>query len=312
MLRRIGRQVCFWIQSSFKLVVGKADCTNPRFAALIASTGSNPDCCFLVSCSFGALRQECQFWKHHPGYQWTENPRVWPAPTGGLCQPQPWIAIQKNENLFSKKQRHLCWWGQVTEQVLFVKLESVSPLDGNFHRVFPCLIQRGLWKSDLKWLQAGPAGCHCHLGCFFSGCATTVLVTGAGIGEMVLQLLVGSVSVSKGRRWGVPKPASSSLEILVQVLGNCWQKHWLTPELSKSKALTKCQLGIQMLRWHVCCFFFSLQLQIIHDQGSYSFLVCGMIFGGLAFTFYAFLLFFHRMYPKPSSGKKAPALSPAL
>lgn len=66
----------------------------------------------------------------------------------------------------------------------------------------------------------------------YKGCATTVLVTGAGIGEMVLQLLVGS---------------------------------------------------------------------IIHDQGSYNFLVCGTIFGGLAFTFYAFLLFFHRMYPKPSS-----------
>uniref|UniRef100_A0A8C8SBU9 Major facilitator superfamily domain containing 4A n=1 Tax=Pelusios castaneus TaxID=367368 RepID=A0A8C8SBU9_9SAUR len=66
----------------------------------------------------------------------------------------------------------------------------------------------------------------------YKGCATTVLVTGAGIGEMVLQLLVGS---------------------------------------------------------------------IIHDQGSYSFLVCGTIFGGLAFTFYTFLLFFHRMYPKPSS-----------
>ncbi|XP_039394517.1 major facilitator superfamily domain-containing protein 4A [Mauremys reevesii] len=66
----------------------------------------------------------------------------------------------------------------------------------------------------------------------YKGCATTVLVTGAAIGEMVLQLLVGS---------------------------------------------------------------------IIHDQGSYSFLVCGMIFGGLAFTFYAFLLFFHRMYPKPTS-----------
>ncbi|XP_042740117.1 major facilitator superfamily domain-containing protein 4A isoform X2 [Lagopus leucura] len=70
----------------------------------------------------------------------------------------------------------------------------------------------------------------------YKGCATTVLVTGAGIGEMVLQLLVGS---------------------------------------------------------------------IIHDQGSYSFLVCGMIFGGLAFTFYAFLLFFHRMYPKPSTDMDA-------
>lgn len=90
------------------------------------------------------------------------------------------------------------------------------------------------------------------------------------------------------------------------------QEHCLTLELSKSKALTKCQLGVEMLRWHICCFFFSLQLQIIHDQGSYSFLVCGMIFGGLAFTFYAFLLFFHRIYPKPSTGKKAPALSPAL
>ncbi|KFW77470.1 Major facilitator superfamily domain-containing protein 4, partial [Manacus vitellinus] len=65
----------------------------------------------------------------------------------------------------------------------------------------------------------------------YQGCATTVLVTGAGIGEMVLQLLVGS---------------------------------------------------------------------IIHDRGSYSFLVCGMIFGCLAFTFYALLVFFHRMYPKPS------------
>lgn len=32
----------------------------------------------------------------------------------------------------------------------------------------------------------------CHF--VLSGCATTVLVTGAGIGEMVLQLLVGSVS----------------------------------------------------------------------------------------------------------------------
>ncbi|XP_041326413.1 major facilitator superfamily domain-containing protein 4A [Pyrgilauda ruficollis] len=66
----------------------------------------------------------------------------------------------------------------------------------------------------------------------YKGCATTVLVTGAGIGEMVLQLLVGS---------------------------------------------------------------------IIHDRGSYSFLVCGMIFGCLAFTFYALLVFFHRMYPKPSA-----------
>ncbi|KAL0608945.1 Major facilitator superfamily domain-containing protein 4A [Plecturocebus cupreus] len=62
----------------------------------------------------------------------------------------------------------------------------------------------------------------------YKGCATTVLVTGAGVGEMVLQMLVGS---------------------------------------------------------------------IFQAQGSYSFLVCGVIFGCLAFTFYILLLFFHRMYP---------------
>ncbi|KAL2770965.1 major facilitator superfamily domain-containing protein 4A [Daubentonia madagascariensis] len=63
----------------------------------------------------------------------------------------------------------------------------------------------------------------------YRGCATTVLVTGAGIGEMVLQMLVGS---------------------------------------------------------------------IFQAQGSYSFLVCGVIFGCLAFTFYILLLFFHRMHPE--------------
>uniref|UniRef100_A0A8C6CVV7 Major facilitator superfamily domain containing 4A n=1 Tax=Moschus moschiferus TaxID=68415 RepID=A0A8C6CVV7_MOSMO len=67
----------------------------------------------------------------------------------------------------------------------------------------------------------------------YRGCATTVLVTGAGVGEMVLQMLVGS---------------------------------------------------------------------IFQAQGSYSFLVCGVIFGGLAFTFYILLLFFHRMHPGLSSG----------
>ncbi|XP_002918255.2 major facilitator superfamily domain-containing protein 4A [Ailuropoda melanoleuca] len=66
----------------------------------------------------------------------------------------------------------------------------------------------------------------------YKGCATTVLVTGAGIGEMVLQMLVGSV---------------------------------------------------------------------FQAQGSYSFLVCGVIFGCLAFTFYILLLFFHRMHPGLSS-----------
>ncbi|ELW47735.1 Major facilitator superfamily domain-containing protein 4 [Tupaia chinensis] len=67
----------------------------------------------------------------------------------------------------------------------------------------------------------------------YKGCATTVLVTGAGIGEMVLQMVVGSP---------------------------------------------------------------------FQSRGSYSFLVCGMIFGCLAFTFYILLLFFHRMHPGPSSG----------
>ncbi|XP_004375283.1 major facilitator superfamily domain-containing protein 4A isoform X3 [Trichechus manatus latirostris] len=66
----------------------------------------------------------------------------------------------------------------------------------------------------------------------YKGCATTVLVTGAAIGEMVLQLLVGS---------------------------------------------------------------------IFQAQGSYSFLVCGVIFGCLAFAFYILLLFFHRMHPGLSS-----------
>ncbi|XP_006159418.1 major facilitator superfamily domain-containing protein 4A, partial [Tupaia chinensis] len=66
----------------------------------------------------------------------------------------------------------------------------------------------------------------------YKGCATTVLVTGAGIGEMVLQMVVGSP---------------------------------------------------------------------FQSRGSYSFLVCGMIFGCLAFTFYILLLFFHRMHPGPSS-----------
>ncbi|KAB0394226.1 hypothetical protein E2I00_005918, partial [Balaenoptera physalus] len=66
----------------------------------------------------------------------------------------------------------------------------------------------------------------------YRGCATTVLVTGAGVGEMALQMLVGS---------------------------------------------------------------------IFQAQGSYSFLVCGVIFGGLAFTFYILLLFFHRMHPGLSS-----------
>ncbi|XP_059985624.1 major facilitator superfamily domain-containing protein 4A isoform X5 [Lagenorhynchus albirostris] len=66
----------------------------------------------------------------------------------------------------------------------------------------------------------------------YKGCATTVLVTGAGVGEMALQMLVGSV---------------------------------------------------------------------FQARGSYSFLVCGVIFGGLAFTFYILLLFFHRMHPGLSS-----------
>lgn len=66
----------------------------------------------------------------------------------------------------------------------------------------------------------------------YKGCATTVLVTGAGLGEMSLQMLVG---------------------------------------------------------W------------VFQARGSYGFLVCGVIFACLAFTFYILLLFFHRMHPGPSS-----------
>ncbi|XP_036298029.1 major facilitator superfamily domain-containing protein 4A isoform X2 [Pipistrellus kuhlii] len=62
----------------------------------------------------------------------------------------------------------------------------------------------------------------------YRGCATTVLVTGAGLGEMSLQMLVG---------------------------------------------------------W------------VFQARGSYSFLVCGVIFACLAFAFYILLLFFHRMHP---------------
>uniref|UniRef100_A0A8C2VV66 Major facilitator superfamily domain containing 4A n=1 Tax=Chinchilla lanigera TaxID=34839 RepID=A0A8C2VV66_CHILA len=68
----------------------------------------------------------------------------------------------------------------------------------------------------------------------YRGCATTVLVTGAGVGEMALQMLVGL---------------------------------------------------------------------IFQAQGSYSFLVCGVIFGCLAFTFYVLLLFSHRMHPGLPSGQ---------
>ncbi|MBN3312438.1 MFD4A protein, partial [Atractosteus spatula] len=67
----------------------------------------------------------------------------------------------------------------------------------------------------------------------YKGCATTVLVTSAGMGEMVLQVLVGS---------------------------------------------------------------------IIHSEGSYSFMLCGMIIGCLAFSLFFVLLFFHRMHKISLSG----------
>ncbi|XP_048877569.1 major facilitator superfamily domain-containing protein 4A [Brienomyrus brachyistius] len=73
----------------------------------------------------------------------------------------------------------------------------------------------------------------------YQGCATTVLVTSAGLGEMVLQVLVGS---------------------------------------------------------------------IIHSEGSYSFLLCGMIIGCIGFLLFFGLLFFHRMHKKYLAGnsKKSP------
>ncbi|XP_030634141.1 major facilitator superfamily domain-containing protein 4A [Chanos chanos] len=61
----------------------------------------------------------------------------------------------------------------------------------------------------------------------YKGCATTVLVTSAGMGEMLLQLLVGS---------------------------------------------------------------------IMHSQGSYSFLLCGMIFGCMGFSLFIMLLFVHHKH----------------
>ncbi|XP_043932758.1 major facilitator superfamily domain-containing protein 4A [Protopterus annectens] len=66
----------------------------------------------------------------------------------------------------------------------------------------------------------------------YKGCGTTVLVTGAGLGEMTLQILVGS---------------------------------------------------------------------IIQSQGSYSFLVCGTIFGCMSFWFYILLVCSHRMYIRDAS-----------
>lgn len=44
--------------------------------------------------------------------------------------------------------------------------------------------------------------------------------------------------------------------------------------------------------------------QVFQARGSYSFLVCGVIFACLAFTFYILLLFFHRMHPGLSSGRE--------
>lgn len=78
-------------------------------------------------------------------------------------------------------------------------------------------------------LQADPAGCFTgqhHLHCFFAGCATTVLVTGAGIGEMVLQLLVGSVSVGKACQ-----KSDQDFEVgtFILVLDSCWEKSTALP-----------------------------------------------------------------------------------
>lgn len=74
--------------------------------------------------------------------------------------------------------------------------------------------------------------CCPHL-CFLTGCATTVLVTGAGIGEMVLQLLVGSVSSQE-----LAKP-KRNLEFTSQTLSSA-----LTEQLSASKALPDDPRGI--------------------------------------------------------------------
>lgn len=66
----------------------------------------------------------------------------------------------------------------------------------------------------------------------FPGCATTVLVTGAGFGEMTLQLLVGSVSAEgkagnhgelHSRGWSKTRICNSSWRICLQ--GNVGGRH---------------------------------------------------------------------------------------
>lgn len=96
---------------------------------------------------------------------------------------------------------------------------------------------------------------------FHEGCATTVLVTCAGMGEMLLQLLVGSVR----------KPCC----VLIVRNFDC---------------LT--------FIWSFALFLF----QVINTHGNYSFILCGMIFGCMGFTFFLALLLVQHRHKKYLAG----------
>lgn len=91
------------------------------------------------------------------------------------------------------------------------------------------------------------------------GCATSVLVTSAGMGEMVMQVLVGSVSEEffQGRKHKRELISDFSFLIVARTI--------LFP-------------------------------QIMQTKGSYSFLLCGMIIACIGFILFIGLLLFHRMH----------------
>lgn len=91
------------------------------------------------------------------------------------------------------------------------------------------------------------------------GCATSVLVTSAGMGEMVMQVLVGSVSEEyfQGRK----------------------HKRKLISEISFLIVPRAISFP-----------------QIMQTKGSYSFLLCGMIIACIGFILFIGLLLFHRMH----------------
>lgn len=73
--------------------------------------------------------------------------------------------------------------------------------------IFPCMLAytedildyQGMTTSVLHITNSGIKVREYEIMCafLFAGCATSVLVTSAGMGEMVMQVLVGSVSLMK-------------------------------------------------------------------------------------------------------------------